>query len=82
MSAEPKSKHKSRLIVASLVATLYLGAMLAAATVENSHPAPHQSGTTHPPLIANSRPMKRLPHPGPWMIRMTGWVVSMVAQFS
>jgi hypothetical protein len=79
MSEEPISKHKTRIIVASLVATVYLGAMMAATSVET---ALHQPGPAHPRWIANSRSKKHIPHPSPWMFHMTAWVVSMAAQFS
>ena len=71
------------MIVASLVATLYLSAMImAAAALDHRIPSRTSLIARHPHFVSNSRPMKHLPHPNPWMIRATGWVVSVVSQLS
>lgn len=81
MSPDRKSEDKTRVIVASMLTTLYLGAMLLAASAGPPHPEPHQPDATHPRVVSNSRP-KHLPRPSPWMIRATGWAVSLASQFS
>ena len=81
MSPKRRFKHKTGVIVASLLATLSLSAMAIAAIVGPLCPE-QRLDAKHPHLVSNSRPVKHSPHPSPWMIRATGWVVSVASQLS
>jgi hypothetical protein len=82
MSPKRKFEHKTGVIVASLLAALSLSAIAIAAIFGPPHPEPHQPDPKHPHFVSNSRPMKHFPHPSPWMIRATGWAVSVASQLS
>ncbi len=82
MTMKRRFEPKTGVIVASLLATLYLGAILISVNAGPPRPESRQLDATHPHFVSNSRPVKHLPHPSPWMIRATGWVVSVVSRLS